>query len=126
MPPASARRASDLVGRLNVLLISPRAQRGKANLRGAILFRAYLSRSEAPNGNPAGRSLEHRTNRKTFKQQRLNRYANGRDDRLQLLRLLGSVRPARMRREAEKFVRVGRFFLCWASQTQEPRLFRVR
>ena len=30
--------------------------------------------------------LDYRINRQTFKQQRLNRYANGRDDRLQLLR----------------------------------------
>src|SRR5262249_45332493 len=29
--------------------------------------------------------LEHREKRRTFEQQRLNRYANGRDDRLQLL-----------------------------------------
>src|SRR5262249_51091335 len=29
--------------------------------------------------------LEHRIKRRTFEQQRLNRYANGRDDRLQLL-----------------------------------------
>src|SRR6516164_334523 len=30
--------------------------------------------------------LEHRIKRRTFEQQRLNRYANGRDDCLQLLR----------------------------------------
>ena len=71
--------------------------------------------------------LEHRINRKTFKQQRLNRYANGRSDRLQLLQDAAWVgQVGNDEGEAERFVRVGRSFLCWASQTQEPWLSRVR
>ena len=123
--PQALAGASDLVGRLNVLLIWPRAQRGRRTSAG----QSFSGRTSVDRKHPMEilrvEVLDYRINRKTFKQQRLNRYAEGMIACNSCGMLLGSVRSAMMRREVEKFVRVGWSFLCWASQTQDPRLSRV-